>query len=99
MAASNSRRLDVRGSSDGDMADADNKKVALERAHSARQFLIEHGIASDKIRLSATDPGDFNAVSGDELRRARNRRVEIEATDIDTSPYHAHETKTNGGSK
>jgi outer membrane protein OmpA-like peptidoglycan-associated protein len=98
-AAASARRLDIRGSSDGDMADADNRKVAMDRAQAARQFLIDHGIPASRIRVSAVAAGEFNAPSGDELLRTRNRRVEIEAMDLDTSPYQTNEPITKGGRK
>ena len=98
-AATDARMLDIRGRSDADVADTANQKVALERARAARQYLLEHGIAPAKIRVSAMAAGGFIAANRDDTGRARNRRVEIEAVDLDTSSYQLSDVITKGGNQ
>ena len=47
------------------------EELALERARAVRQYLIEHGVREDRIRLRSEDPGnpvDTNAPRGVGLR-------------------------------
>ena len=47
------------------------EELALERARAVRQFLIDHGVREDRIRLRSEDPGnpvDTNAPRGVGLR-------------------------------
>lgn len=54
--------------------------VAKERAENARKFLINNGVASDKITTSAVPNGEFIAAHNTKKGGQYNRRVEIELT-------------------
>ena len=95
-AAIDGRLLDIRGRSDAHVASAANYRVSLERAQSARQFLLDHGIPVEKIQISALAARGFVAVNDDNAGRARNRRVEIEVIDLDTSSYQFSDPITKG---
>ena len=82
--------------SDAHVASAANYRVSLERAQSARQFLLDHGIPVEKIQISALAARGFVAVNDDNAGRARNRRVEIEVIDLDTSSYQFSDPITKG---
>jgi outer membrane protein OmpA-like peptidoglycan-associated protein len=98
-AAGTARLLDVRGRSDTDVANKASERIALERARRARQFLLDHGVPPGKVRISAMAAGGFIAANVNEAGRARNRRVEIEAMDLDTSSYQQSDPITHGGSE
>ena len=74
----------LRGHSDSGGSDEANIRASLARAEAVRDWLIEHGIADDRISVIAfgeQNPAAPNALldgSPDEGGRAANRRVEIE---------------------
>jgi len=98
-AAGAARLLDVRGRSDTEVANKASERIALERARRARQFLLDHGVPPGRVRISAMAAGGFIVANVSEAGRARNRRVEIEAMDLDTSSYQQSEPIKNGGSQ
>ncbi|MCW8167040.1 OmpA family protein [Verminephrobacter aporrectodeae subsp. tuberculatae] len=70
--------VNVRGRTDSKVAGALYAKIALGRAMAARKFLIDHGISTDKIKVSSQADGDFAATNNTTQGRAFNRRVEFE---------------------
>jgi outer membrane protein OmpA-like peptidoglycan-associated protein len=82
-----SPRIEVRGRTDADKAGRADALLALQRAQSARQFLIRQGIDPARIHTSALAAGGRVADNDSEAGRAQNRRVEIEAMDVDPQTY------------
>lgn len=76
-------RIVLRGHSDSDGGDEENLEASRERAEAVRDFLIENGIAEDRIEVIAfgeQNPVAPNALpdgSPNEEGRATNRRVEV----------------------
>ncbi len=74
----------LRGHSDSGGSDEVNMRVSQERAEAVREWLVENGVAEDRITVIAfgeQNPDRPNALpdgSPDEVGRAANRRVEIE---------------------
>jgi outer membrane protein OmpA-like peptidoglycan-associated protein len=60
------------------VAGPNDARIALGRALSARNYLIEHGVSPDKITVDSQADGDFIAPNDTKAGRALNRRVEIE---------------------
>lgn len=71
-------KVNVRGYTDNIGTDAANRALALQRALSAKRYLIDHGVQRKKVAVfaeAASSPiGDNSTDDG----RALNRRVEIE---------------------
>lgn len=73
----------LRGHSDSAGSDEINLEASRERAEAVRDFLVESGIAEDRIEIIAfgeQNPVEPNALpdgSPDEEGRAANRRVEV----------------------
>ena len=76
-------KITVEGYTDSRGSDAMNQELSRNRADSVRQYLVDHGVASDHIDasgLGATHPvADNSSAEG----RANNRRVEIVVTPIE----------------
>ena len=72
--------LDVTGHTDSSGSEAWNRELSAARAASVKTYLIEHGVAAERIAtkgVASTQPIATNeTVEG----RARNRRVEIRTT-------------------
>lgn len=70
----------LRGADKGNDKDNDNEKLSDDRAHSVRQYIIDHGIAPD--RLTAKGFGDTRPIASNDTKegRAKNRRVELHIT-------------------
>lgn len=98
-AARDSKRIEIRGRTDSNVDDDANRKIALERALKARLFLVKHGVHPSKIRVSYLASGGFLVDNSTEDGKARNRRVEIETMDIDTTAFRAGESMTIGSTK
>ncbi|MBX7482350.1 OmpA family protein [Qipengyuania qiaonensis] len=79
----------LRGHSDSGGNDEVNMRVSLARAEAVRDWLVENGVAPDRISVIAfgeQNPASPNALpdgSPDEDGRAVNRRVEIEVRSFD----------------
>ncbi|WP_052134494.1 OmpA family protein [Sphingomonas sp. 37zxx] len=77
-------RYVLRGSSDSQGSDADNLATARRRAQAVRAYLVEQGVAADRITVIALGehrPVAPNATldgADDPAGRARNRRVDVE---------------------
>lgn len=75
--------LILRGHSDAGGNDAVNLRVSRERAEAVRDYLVEKGVAADRIAVIAfgeQNPIEPNALADgepNEAGRAANRRVEI----------------------
>lgn len=76
--ATAAQAINVRGRTDSENADAANIRIAAARAQAARDFLVTHGVASQKIRVYSLGSGAFIADNSTEAGRRANRRVEIE---------------------
>lgn len=72
--------LDVTGHTDSSGSEAWNRELSAARAASVKTYLVEHGVAAERIAtkgVASTQPIATNeTVEG----RARNRRVEIRTT-------------------
>lgn len=77
--AKSARRISIKGFTDNQGPEATNKRVALQRAVAAKQFLIGKGIKSAKINVSGR-LGEYVSSNDTDAGRAANRRVEIEFT-------------------
>lgn len=86
-AARTARLVEIRGRSDAAVASPASQRIALARAHKARQYLLKNGIAARKIRVSYLAAGGFIADNATPGGEARNRRVEIEAMDLPTDSF------------
>jgi outer membrane protein OmpA-like peptidoglycan-associated protein len=88
-AARQSRRIDIRGRTDASYDNPIDRKIAMQRALRARRFLIANGIEPGKIRVSWLAANDHVADNRTVDGRAKNRRVEIETKDIDTTAFNS----------
>jgi outer membrane protein OmpA-like peptidoglycan-associated protein len=74
-------RVEVAGHTDSTGSRAVNERLSLARAESVKAFLVENGVAGDRMTVqgyASTQPVASNrTVSG----RAQNRRVELRRTD------------------
>jgi outer membrane protein OmpA-like peptidoglycan-associated protein len=95
-AAADSPRIEVRGRTDADKASRPDALLALRRAEHARQFLIWNGIDPARIHASALAAGGQVADNATDVGRAQNRRVEIEAMDVNPQAYGALPTTSKG---
>ncbi len=77
-AALTAQRVTVRGFTDSPVSDAANRRIALERALSARRYLVAQGVNPQKVRVFYQSAGGFVADNSTAEGRAKNRRVEIE---------------------
>lgn len=75
--ANESSSVKVRGYTDNVGSLDGNRRVALNRAKSAKSYLLAKGISDTKIGISA-ELGKYFASNTTEAGRAANRRVEIE---------------------
>lgn len=59
--AKEAQAINVRGRTDARIAGPADAKIALDRALSARKFLVNNGIDGKKIKVFSTAAGDFTA--------------------------------------
>ena len=76
------RTIEVRGMTDSPVVNPIDRLIAMERAEKARNWLIENGVDSTKIRTKYFSAGNFLSENKTEQGRALNRRVEVEARNI-----------------
>ena len=76
-AAQVAKTITVHGYTDSSVSDVPNRRIALARAMAARKFLMEHGIAPEKIKVRFSAAGNFVADNTTAAGRSQNRRVEI----------------------
>ena len=69
--------LEISGHTDNVGSDASNQKLSLERAQAVRNWLVQKGIASN--RMSAVGKGEMESVASNDSAagRADNRRIEF----------------------
>jgi outer membrane protein OmpA-like peptidoglycan-associated protein len=77
-------RLEIEGHTDAVGSEGYNQKLSEERAESVRRYLVEGGIASDRV-IAVRGVGEIRPVATNDTAegRQRNRRVEIVISDID----------------
>ena len=76
------RAVEVRGMTDSPVANPIDRLIAMERAEKARNWLIQNGVDSAKIRIKYFSAGNFLSENRTEEGRALNRRVEVDARNI-----------------
>ena len=86
-AAREAKHIDIRGRTDAQADDAVDRDIALQRALRARRFLVANGVEPAKIRWSSLASGGRVADNSTADGRAKNRRVEIETMDVDTTAF------------
>ena len=77
-AAPAAKFIEVRGMTDSNFINPFDKIIAIERADKARQWLIQNGVDSTKIRVRYFSAGNFFTTNATPEGRALNRRVEID---------------------
>lgn len=87
--AQEAKAINLRGRTDSNVADQVDRDIAKTRALAARKFLIENGVAANKIRVYASGAGKFVADNRTAEGRAKNRRVEIELVGVTTATANA----------
>ncbi len=72
-----SSRFSIEGHTDSDGKDAMNQKLSEDRAAAVKNYLVENGIASD--RLSSVGYGESKPIDTNKTKKgkANNRRVEV----------------------
>lgn len=80
-AANAAYRVNLRGYTDSRIAGLDDAAIALGRALAARKYLVDNGVAPDKIFVYSQPEGQFIAPNWTKAGKAQNRRVEIEMID------------------
>lgn len=70
----------IHGYTDSCIAGPTDAKIAIGRAISAKQYLVDHGMNPEKITLASSAEGQFAVPNTTKQSRALNRRVEIEMT-------------------
>lgn len=86
-AARAAKHIEIRGRTDAQYDNPADRAIALQRALRARGFLISNGIAPSKIRWMSMASGGHVADNSTIEGRAKNRRVEIETMDLDTTAF------------
>jgi OmpA family len=76
------RTIEVRGMTDSPTINPVDRLIAMERAEKARNWLIQNGVDSAKIRTRYFSAGNFLSDNKTEQGRALNRRVEVDARTI-----------------
>lgn len=76
------RTIEVRGMTDSPVVNPIDRLIAMERAEKARNWLIQNGVDSAKIRTKYFSAGNFLSENKTEEGRALNRRVEVDARNI-----------------
>ena len=75
--AGNVTRLDVTGHTDTVGSDAYNLKLSKRRAESVKAELVHQGVPANEIDVHADGKHDPLVPTGNNVREAQNRRVEI----------------------
>lgn len=69
--------IKIKGRTDAVTFNAVNRKIAIERAVKAHQFLVSNGVPASKIKVMFLSAGDHVADNQTIQGSAQNRRVEI----------------------
>jgi outer membrane protein OmpA-like peptidoglycan-associated protein len=77
MAADKTLKLEVQGHTDNVGADAYNQTLSDARAKAVVTWLIQHGVAADRLTAKGFGKTKPVADNGSDEGRAKNRRVEI----------------------
>lgn len=76
--APGAKAVEVKGMTDSNNINPYDKMIAIERAERARQWLVQNGVESSKIRIRYFSAGNFLTTNATAEGRALNRRVEID---------------------
>jgi len=70
-------KFSIEGHTDSDGKDAANQKLSEDRAAAVKGYLVEHGIAAD--RLTSAGYGETKPIDSNKTKagKANNRRVEV----------------------
>ncbi len=82
-----SQNIEIRGYTDADVDSQAEQEIALARAISAYDFLVQNGIAPNQIYVTYESSGSFSADNSTPKGRARNRRVELEMIGGDVNAF------------
>ena len=86
-AARQAQHIEIRGRTDAEFDNPIDRDIAMQRALRARKFLVSNGIEPSKIRWYYMTSGGHVANNKTPEGKNRNRRVEIETMDMDTTAY------------
>lgn len=86
-AARQAKHIEIRGRTDAEFDNPIDRDIAMQRALRARKFLVSNGIEPSKIRWYYMSYGGHVADNKTPEGKNRNRRVEIETMDMDTTAY------------
>lgn len=86
-AAKSSKHIEIRGRTDADKSNLIDRDIAMMRALKARRFLIKNGVTPSKIKWSSIAAGGYVVENKTPEGKAKNRRVEIETMDLDTTAF------------
>jgi outer membrane protein OmpA-like peptidoglycan-associated protein len=75
-----SSKFSIEGHTDSDGKDAANQKLSEDRAAAVKNYLIENGVAAD--RLTSAGFGESMPIASNKTKagKAQNRRVEVKLT-------------------
>ena len=95
-AAREGKRIEIRGRTDALHENEFDRKIAMQRALSAREFLVSNGIDPSRIRARYLAIGGFVADNNTVDGKRQNRRVEIETLDVDIAALELKMSMTFG---
>lgn len=72
------KRINIRGHSDSTGSVEANRVLAMTRALAAKKFLLEQGVAKNKVYVSSRGSSEPVSDNKTEEGRAQNRRVDVE---------------------
>lgn len=81
--------ISIVGHTDSTGNDAINDPLSVNRAANTRNYLVAHGVASNRIGISGQGSRQPIADNGSETGRAKNRRVEIFVGEAAPAPSQA----------
>jgi len=73
--------LEIQGHTDSDASDAYNIDLSKRRSFSVKKYLVEHGIAADRLTNSWFGERKPIATNSTPAGKAKNRRIEFKRTD------------------
>ncbi len=77
LAGERNANITVMGYTDSKGSDSDNQRLSENRANSVRNYLVQKGVAQDRITAQGLGESNPVAPNDTETGRANNRRVEI----------------------